>query len=442
MKRMLILAMILTAALPLTAGGQKDEGSSESGPITLTVMSTYNLASRDTDARVDAWFTMQEEMVKAYPDVNFEFEYIPHDAYQDKIQILAAANELPDLFEVKGSWTKNFVNNDRLLPLNDMMKANPAWSGSFKDGVLNNFTIDGTVYAVGLEGGGSTHVIFYNTDILKEAGYTEFPGTFDEFKTMIRAIAAKDYTPISLGDKSSWVAESCYLSTIGNRMTGVDWTNGITNRTGASFTDPRFIKALDVMVELAEAGAFNPDLNSLEYKQQRTAYYNGEAAMFVEGGWVVNSVIENALPEVLAVTEIIDFPKVEGQLGPDNLNTGGTCGWAIGANAAVAQQPEKEALCLEIMKRFVNMENAVKLAETSRTPSMMVAEFDDSNLNRLNRDYLAYMDRFKPAPTYDLVWDPAVIETLNSGLQMLLIGNITSQELAEDVQKEYARSGN
>jgi len=434
--------MIFALALPLMAAGQKEEGAATGEPVTFTTMSTYNKANIDTDARIGAWFGMEEGMRQAHPDVTFEFEYIPHDAYQDKIQILAAANELPDLFEVKGSWTKNFVSNGRLLSLSDMMKTDTAWSGSFKKGVLNNFTVDGNIYAVGLEGGGTTHVIFYNTEILAKAGYNDFPRTFEGLKTMVGDLKAQGYIPISLGDKSSWVAESCYLSTIGNRMTGADWTTSITDRTGASFNDPEFIKALDVLVELAEAGAFNEDLNSLEYKEQRTSYYNGKAAMFIEGGWAVNAVNENALPEVLAATEIIDFPKVEGQIGPDNLNTGGTSGWAIGANAAVADSPEKEALAIEVMKRFVNMDNAVKLAETGRTPSMTVTDFDSSGLSRLNIEYKDYLEQFLPASTYDLVWDPAVIETLNSGIQMLLIGNISSEELAAEVQKEYERVGN
>jgi len=439
MKKLLVLLMILVMGVSLMAGGQNEEGMSEKEVTTLSVMYTYNKASLGEDARVDAWYKMQEEMINAHPEVNFEFEYVPHDAYQDKIQILAAANELPDVFEVKGSWVKNFVSNNRLLPLNDIMKSDPEWSGNFKEGVLTNFTIDGSVYAVSVEGGGTTHVIFYNKNILKEAGYDSFPTEYDDFKAMVKAIAAKGYTPISLGDKSSWVAESCYLSTIGNRMTGSDWTNSITNKEGATFNDPQFIKALDVLAELSEIGAFNSDMNSLEYTQQRTPYYTGKAAMFVEGGWAINHVIENTLPEILTATGIADFPEVPGQTGSDNLNTGGTSGWAIGANASVGDNPEKQELVVEMMKRFSNMENAVRLAETGRTPAMKVDEFDSSALHALNIEYLTYMDRFTPAPTYDLVWDPAVIETLNSGIQMLLIGQVTSEELAASVQKEYTR---
>ncbi|MBF9016501.1 MULTISPECIES: ABC transporter substrate-binding protein [unclassified Oceanispirochaeta] len=440
MKKLLVMLMILVLGVStLMAGGQSEEGQSEKEATTLSVMYTYNQASLGQDARVDAWYKMQEEMISAHPEVNFEFEYVPHDAYQDKIQILAAANELPDVFEVKGSWVKNFVSNNRLMPLNEIMAADKAWSGNYKEGVLKNFTIDGSVYAVSIEGGGTTHVIFYNKLILKEAGYDSFPTEYDDFKDMLQAIAAKGYTPISLGDKSSWVAESCYLSTIGNRMTGSDWTNSITNREGASFTDPQFIKSLDVLAELAEIGAFNADMNSLEYTQQRTPYYNGKAAMFVEGGWAINHVIENALPEILAATGIADFPEVPGQMGADNLNTGGTSGWAIGANSAVADNPDKKELVVEMMKRFSNMENAVKLAETGRTPAMKVTDFDSSALHALNIEYFDYMDKFVPAPTYDLVWDPAVIETLNSGIQMLLIGQVSSEELAESVQKEYTR---
>ena len=440
MKKILVLLLLVAVSMPLIATGQKEQGSTKTGPVTIKVISTYNKASIDTDARVAAWFNMQEEIKKAHPDVQFEFEYIPHDAYQDKIQILAAANELPDLFELKGSWTKNFVSNDRVLPLNELFNSDSAWKNSFKKDVFRNFTLDKKIYAVNVQGGGSTHVIFYNKDILKKAGYTSVPRTYDDFKVMIKAIASAGYTPISLGDKSSWVAESCYLSTIGNRMTGVEWTDSITNRSGASFNNPQFIKALGVMQELAKIGAFNPDMNSLEYTQQRTSYYNGKAAMFVEGGWAVNHVIKEARPEVRAATDMTDFPKIKGQIGPDNLNTGGTSGWGIAANAGIAKQPEKKALAFEIMKTFVSMKNAVKLAEQGRIPSMKVKNYDTSKLKRLNKEYLKYMDRFIPAPTYDLVWNPAVIETLNSGLQMLLIGKVSPKELAANVQKSYERA--
>jgi len=440
MKKLTVLLLVVFLSIPLFANGNGEEGGATAAPVTFTSMTTYNKANIETDARVEAWFNMVEAMKKDHPDVNFEFEYIPHDAYQDKIQILAAANELPDALEVKGSWTKNFVENERLLPLTKMMDEDKSWSELFKPGVLKNFTVNGQIYAIGIEGGGSTHIIFYNSAILKEAGYDKFPDKFDDFKQMIAAIKAKGYIPISLGDKSSWVAESCYLSTIGNRMTGVEWTDSITNRSGASFNNPQFIKALGVMAELAAIGAFNEDLNSLEYKQQRTSYYNGKAAMFVEGGWAVNSVVKNALPEVLEATHLADFPEVKGQVGPDNLNTGGTSGWGIGFNSSVSENPEKEALCEDLIKKFVNMDTAVKLAETGRVSSMKVTDFDTSKLHRLNIEYKNYLDQFMPAPTYDLVWDPAVIETLNSNLQMLLIGNITPEKLAAEVQKEYENS--
>ena len=114
----------------------------------------------------------------------------------------------------------------------------------------------------------------------------------------------------------------------------------------------------------------------------------------------------------------------------------------IGVNAAVAQNTVKKDMCIAALKLFSNMDNAVKLSETGRIPSMKVTDFDRSGLQDLNIKYLDYVNRFQPAPTYDLVWDPAVIETLNSGLQMLLIGKVTPEVLAVNVQKEYERSGN
>ena len=40
-------------------------------------------------------------------------------------------------------------------------------------------------------------------------------------------------------------------------------------------------------------------------------------------------------------------------------------------------------------------------------------------------------------PIYDAMMDAALIETMNTGLQSLLIGEMTPEELAENIQFEY-----
>lgn len=435
MKKLLFALVVAVATLTTVWSSGNQEQASGSGKIVFTGINTYNENNRAEDPRVDAWYSAIERFSAAHPEVEFQFEYIPHDAYQDKAQILAAANELPDFFEVKGSWVKQFVANGRVLDLNEMLGSDREFKDSLYQGSYKNFLVDGSIYGLSLEGGNPTHMVVYNKDILKEAGFNEFPATYDEFKQLILKVKELGYTPLSMGNKGKWLSESCYLSTIGARFTGQEWNESITDQTGAKFTDPEFIEALYVMKELADMGAFNSDMNSVEYTQQRAPYYNGKAAMFVEGFWAVNDIVKSAQPEVLEATELAIWPDFGRGKGTAEMVSGGAGGWAVSLNSNL--EGEKKALAEEFLKVFLSAESGAKLSAKGMMPGIEPGEYSTENLHRLNSDALAIAKSITPVDVYDLVWDAAVIETLNSDLQMLLIGEMTPEELAEHVQEEY-----
>jgi raffinose/stachyose/melibiose transport system substrate-binding protein len=435
MKKKLLVLLAVTLVSSMCWATGKQESIPESGKITFTGIHSYNVNNRAEDPRVDSWYTAIEKFQGEYPDAEFQFEYIPHDAYHDKAQILAAANELPDFFAVKGSWIKQFVANGRVLNLDDMLDKDPAFKDSLYMGAYKNFLVDGSIYGLSQEGGNPTHMVVYNSSILKEAGFDTFPATYNEFKELILAVKELGYTPLSMGNKGKWLSESCYLSTIGARFTGQDWTEGITNQTGSKFTDPAFIESLYILKELAEMGAFNSDMNSVEYTQQRTPYYNGEAAMFVEGFWAINDIVKNAQPDVLDATELGIWPDFGKGKGTADMVSGGAGGWATALNAKL--DGEKRTLAEEFMKTFLSAETGAKLSAKGMLPGMKPGEYSTESLHRLNSDALAIAKTITPVDVYDLVWDAAVIETLNSDLQMLLIGEMSPEVLAVHVQEEY-----
>ena len=433
MKKRLAMVMMMSVFLFSTWSNGNKEEAGESKKIILTGIHSSNINNRSTDPRVDSWFTAIEKFQEAHPEVEMQFEYIPHDGYHDKAQILSAANQLPDIFDVKGSWIKQFVANKRVMNLDDLLAANSEFKSTLKVSSYKNFLVDGSYYGLCLDGGNPTHMVVYNKDILKEAGYSEFPETYEEFKELILAVKQLGYTPLSMGNKGKWLAESCYLSTIGGRFTGPEWTKSITDQTGAKFTDPSFIKSLYIIKELSDIGAFNTDMNSVEYIQQRTPYYNGKAAMFVEGFWAVNDIVKNAQPDVLKATELTIWPDFGN--GNDNMVSGGAGGWAVTLNSKL--EGEKKALAFEFMKTYLSAESASKLSAKGMVPGVAPGEFDSSGLHRLNIKALKIIDSITPVDVYDLVWDATIIEVLNSDLQMLLFGAITPEELAANVQKEY-----
>ena len=416
---------------------ENNEPEAPAEKIVLTVFTEQMKENAESDSRVMAFYNAVDTFNAKDPNVQIEVDSLATEPYNDKAKILAAGNELPEIFEVLGSWNKSFVESGVNMNLKDIIDADPEWKSIIKPTALNNFTVDGNPYGICLEEGGSTTLLFYNEDILNECGVTSPPATMTELTDAIVKIKEKGYTPISLGNKGPWVAESCYLSAIGSRYTGNDWNFSIVNHTGAKFTDPEFVQGLALMQSLAKQGTFNSDMNSIDYQQQRVPFYNKEAAMFIEGFWAINSLNSDCPQDVLDATHVIGIPAQEDAKVPDYL-AGGSGGWAYELNANL--EGAKKDAAVDFLKTLMSQESARTVLEGGNPCAIDPGEYDKSGLSRLHVEFFDLMEQVPFCETYDIVFDPNVIDVMSKGIQELLIDAVSPEELAERIQAEYEKT--
>lgn len=419
--------------------GNSNSNASDNAPaeeIELKILTQFLKENIEADSRVRAFYDSVERFTQQNENITISVEAVAAEPYNDKAKILAAGNELPDIFEVLGSWNKSFVESGVVMNLKDIINADTEWKSIIKSTAVDNFRIGEDIYGICLEEGGSTTLLFYNEDILKECGVNAPPSTMDDLINSIDAIKAKGYTPISLGNKGQWVAQSCYLSAIGSRYTGNDWNFDIVNRTGAKFTDPEFIQGLQLLYTLAERGAFNSDLNSIDYQQHRVPYYNKEAAMFIEGFWAINACITDCPEDVLEVTHVTGLPEMPDAKVP-NYTAGGNGGWAFALSSKL-EGSQKDA-AVGFLKTFLSKESASTVLEGGNPCAIVPGDYDKSKLSRLHTEFFELSASVPFCETYDLVFSPNVIEVMNKGLQELLINAVTPEELAARLQAEYEK---
>jgi len=428
-----LTAMLLTTSLVLLAAcGSNDAKDAKDGVKPKAKISFMHMYDKNS-AQPSHQAVLIEKFKEAHPDVTFDEEIQSHDNYETKVKTLAAANELPDLFLVKPSMVSTFVENGLLLPLNDQLDKNAAWKNGFVEGVLEPYTIDGKTYGVQMTGG-PTHVIYYNKDLIAKAGFEQFPQTWTEFETLIKELVKQKVTPIALGNKGKWVANSSYLSTLGDRFTGTEWFNSLAANEGAKFTDPEFVQALSALNNLVTIGAFNKDMNSIDNSQQRTVYYNGKAAMFIEGSWAVNAVETNAPKEIVEKTGLAVFPAIEGAKGEQNSVSGGG-GWAYAVNADV--DPAKLDDIQKLIQSLTDSEAAKLVLEYRDIPSSKVENIESIELSPMSKELIQLLETTKYAPIYDTRLSPGLTESMNTTMQEMMIGKYTPQQAAEVMQKEY-----
>ncbi|MDO5407121.1 MAG: extracellular solute-binding protein [Eubacteriales bacterium] len=369
------------------------------------------------------------------PNIHLDEETIANADMATKVQTLAAADELPDIFMLKGQMVKNFVENGKVLCVDDILNEDPEWRDSFKDGIFSNYIVDGKTYGIPYQI--TNTCVFYNKDLFAKAGVENFPKTWDEFIEAVKKIKASGVTPIVLGNKAKWNAESVIMSTLGNRCTGDEWYQSIRDKNGASFTDPEFVASLQALANLADAGAFNTDVNSLDNIQQRQVYMNGEAAMSIDGSWTIVEFDNNAPQEILETTEVAALPMVDGGKGNPDAITGGS-GWAYAVNANI--DPAK----LPAVKKYLRAVAGVEFAnEMAKIGTNTVIEPTENNEGDPSKVVATKFNEFQKGrqyiPVYDHQLSSGIMDVMQSGLQELLIGRISAEELAQKIQEEYAR---
>ncbi|PPA69214.1 sugar ABC transporter substrate-binding protein [Jeotgalibacillus proteolyticus] len=402
------------------SGGDGASGSGSNGDqVELTFWNIWTEASPQNEASKAA----VERFMEENPDIKIVQENIAHDQFKVKVKTQAAGRQLPDLVQVwPGAELTPLVDGELIQPIDDILDT---WDGVISDTMFADYNVDGAQYAVPANVT-PTSLVYYNKDMLAEAGYEEIPATYDEFKQLIEDLKAQGDIPITLGNKGQWLLQSSYISTIGDRMTGSDFLQDVLAGE-AEFTDERFITAVEVIQEMAEMEAFNNDFNTLDNIQHRELFVAKEAAMMIDGAWSLGPIVEAIEDE--GNLGIGVFPEIEGGDG-DPEAVSAVTGTGIAINS------ELEGKELEAAQKFLQefysedyytelMEGDILVAADIETP--------DSASDALKR--VSEIISKKTAPVYDATVPVDLTDAINSGLQEVSIGTLTPEEFAENLQR-------
>lgn len=438
-KKMRTAAVVMAGILGLTglaACGGSDKGSEgkeggAKGGIELNVSHYYLEEERGSNAVGDSYLAMIEKYQKDHPDVAITQQAMSHDDYSTKIQAQAAVNEVPDVFMVKGSWVDNFVQNGIVAPMNDYLDKYE-YKDKFREGVFDAAARDGQIYGMPNQLS-ITSVVYYNAELWKSIGYDTFPDNWDDIYAAAEKFKEKGVSAISLGNSEKWAAESCILSTLGDRFTGTDWTNSIIARDGkAKFTDDKFVSALSRLQEMAAKNVLNPDFNTITEPQGVEYYSQGKSASVVSGHWSVAAIESFADEATQKNTKVAVLPSEDGSK-PGTISGG--CGWYFAVNKNLTGEK------LDAAMDFVMSTTGYEMCEYAAKKygimgAGLVEDVDVSAFKQLTQDFIALANEMSFTPVYDLAMDGAVIEVMNTGLQDLLNGSKEPKALAEDIQAE------
>lgn len=360
-----VLALLLsTAMVSGLLAGCGSTAATESGAASDSTAATDTAAeASDSAASGDVqeitwmfWDDLNatEDLISlGYKDVidrfNADFEGKYHcnvvttnlEEYYTKLNALVAANQTPDLFIVSpGPNLTTYVEPGVAADLTDILKTDNAdWYASFNGGMFDKQTYDGKIYAVPTNLAAAC--VFYNTEMFEQAG-AEVPTTFDELIDACEKIKAAGFTPISCSAGTPWCL-SMIAGYLCDREGGPDNLDAVNAGTG-SWLDDSFINAGNKLVQLSQY--FQPTAAGDTNDVATAGFYNGEAAMLIQGSWAIAQ-INGSNPDFEAKCGVFQFPGVEGGADPNRI----ICKTDSLAMSSTTKYPEA---CVALMKYFTD----------------------------------------------------------------------------------------
>ena len=119
--------------------GEKSTG----GKTTLTLICHQSRSNIGEGGFTTGFFGALDAWQEEHPDVEVKVEEMDQTAYQTKINSLGASGDIPDLFMMKGSWTKTFVENGWVSDITAELDADQEWKNAYIKGGFDAATRDG-----------------------------------------------------------------------------------------------------------------------------------------------------------------------------------------------------------------------------------------------------------------------------------------------------------
>ncbi|SNB74059.1 carbohydrate ABC transporter substrate-binding protein, CUT1 family [Arboricoccus pini] len=386
--------------------------------LTLNAIFMQQAAYSEDDVR-----SMTRDFEAGHPGVKVALEFVPYEALHDKIVTAAAAGNGYDVALFDVVWTAEFAQRHFLK---DETAAIPAAdTAAVFDGAWSTVTYDGKRY--GMPWILDTKYLFYNKDLLRQAGFDHPPATWSELASQAKAIKAKGLVQYPIvWSWSQAEAAICDYTTL------VAAYGGDFLKAGKpDFQNGGGLEALEYMKGSLKDGITNP--NSREYLEEdvRKVFSNGDAAFALNWTYMYAMANDPKESKVVGKVGVAPAPGVAGKSSVSAVN--GSMG--LGVAGSSAHDKEAFAYIAYLTSKAVQD----KYAKLSLP--IWKASYDDPAVAKGQEELIAAAKVALPVmfprpmiPSYQ-----RLSTTLQSAIQSALFTDTTPKDALEDAAAQAAR---
>lgn len=328
MKKILILCVLATLLAPLAvyASGQSGGRGAAKGPYEISVL--YGGAPLP---KQETFKLLIEYFGKTHPNAKTEIVTVAQN-FWPQVKVLAAADNLPDVFRLDDDWSGEHMVYGNVLDLTDRIKKEIKLEDYFL-AAWQPFVYKGRIYGVPYDA--AVDVIFYNKNHFRDAGLTEPARDPARWTNEVFLAAAQKLVRDKNGDgkPDQWGFTYPGPTTGYYQAQHFLWREGATiyDRDKTRVTmhqDPAAIRALQFYTDLRNKYQVMPPMDISKQMGGTPMFFSGAASMMLDANW--------SLPGADAARKnnVIDYGNVFMPSGSKGTITRITCdAWGISKNA-------------------------------------------------------------------------------------------------------------
>jgi multiple sugar transport system substrate-binding protein len=416
-------AALAAAALLLAACGSSDDGSTaQSGTTSFTGRGPITfVAGKDTTGAVQP---VLDQWNKLHPKEKVTFIQLPTDADAQRQQMIQNAETKSDAYTVLSLdvvWTSEFAAHqwiDRLpaqsFPLDRMLKP-----------VVETAKYRGGLYAAPSSSDGG--LLYYRTDLLKQAGISKAPTTWAELKAdcaKVKKLPAAKGMSCYAGQFQKYEGLTVNFAEAVNSAGGV-----VTDANGRPDVDtPQAKKGLDFLAGSFRDGTIPKEAITYQEEDGRQAFQAGKLLFLRNWPYMYALAGKSKVAGKYAVAPL------PGLTGPGSSSLGGH-------NLALSSFARNKATAVDFMKFYSSETTAKTFLEKASLAPPYAALYDDPALAR-QYPYLPVLKQsiLRAVPRPRVVGYGDVTSAIQQEAYAALTGTKSSAQALKDLQSTLQKS--
>lgn len=292
-------------------------------------------------------------------------EELPSDvSYQEKMAVLAATGDLPDLVEGKGPVMSLAIKNGQAQDLTPYIESDQEYKAEVGEAAFESNTIDGKIY--GVPDLNQCFGYFYNKEMFEKAGISPAK-TWDEWMDNLQKLKDSGVTPLTFfTGENSWTTQNTLVSIIG---TANEEGNALMNSDEKikDWNTPEVINGLTLIKTMLKDYSSSDAIGGV-YANMANYFLQERAAIMPNGAWMI--------PDFSDPEKAVE--GLEGKIGVAMFPGDGMIANYDYGFMMCTKDPEKQEGVWEAIKWFTNADaQRVKLEMGGNIPTGPMVELTE-----------------------------------------------------------------